>query len=249
MDPPHFIIIGAQRCGTTSLFEHFKKHANFACPIRKELHYFDKKYRLGPEWYRAQFPPLKDGVITGEASPYYLFHPHVPKRIQQWNSEVKLIVLLRNPVDRAYSHYHHEVRRGHESLAFEQAIEAEKERLRVELERLRADEQYYSPVHRRFSYLSRGVYVEQLEFYRQFFAREQMLILQSEELYQSPDTVLRSVADFLAIPPFRTSDNAPYNTGYYAKMSESTRRLLVDYFRPHNARLYDYLQRNLGWDN
>jgi|SRR5690242_3518862 len=121
---PHFLIIGAQRCGTTSLFEYLARHPDVAPPSAKELHFFDSEYHKGDAWYRERFPSLRNGFITGEATPYYIFHPHTPTRVRDWNSKVKLIVLLRNPVDRAYSHYHHEVRLGTESLDFETALVA-----------------------------------------------------------------------------------------------------------------------------
>src|SRR5690242_8679107 len=106
MIPPHFLIIGAQRCGTTSLFEYLANHPEIVPPSVKKIHFFDSEYEKGEAWYRARFPVLENGFITGEATPYYLFHPRVPKRVRNWNPNVKLIVLLRNPVDRAYSHFY-----------------------------------------------------------------------------------------------------------------------------------------------
>src|SRR5437016_5579333 len=176
-NPPHFIIIGAQRCGTTSLFEYLARHPSFSLPSQKELHFFDYQYHNGADWYRKQFPLLLGGVITGEASPYYLLHPHVPRRIRDWNPDVKLIVLLRNPVDRAYSHYYHEVRLEAEPLDFEAALDVEAERMEGQVERMRADPYYYSYNHQHFSYVSRGIYIHQLESWMtSVFSREQVLI-------------------------------------------------------------------------
>src|SRR5439155_957892 len=125
--------------------------------------------------------------LTGEASPYYLFHPRVPKRVRELLPSVKLIVLLRNPCDRAYSHYHHEVRLGVEALPFEAAIEREGERLRGEPEKLLASDTYYSFNHQHYSYLARGVYIDQLLAWRgDLFPKEQLLILRSEDPYANP---------------------------------------------------------------
>src|SRR5205823_10005526 len=170
---PDFIIIGTMRGGTTSLYSYLTAHPYIGSAYMKEVHFFDVYYSKGLPWYRAQFPSSvqkyyaervqKQSFITGEASPYYLFHPHAPKRIAKILPQVKLIVLLRNPVSRAYSHYYHEVTGGHEKLSFEEAIACEEERIGKEAEQLAQNEQYVSYKHRHFSYLARGIYVDQLK--------------------------------------------------------------------------------------
>lgn len=137
---PHFLIIGAARSGTTSLYSYLVEHPRVVAAAKKELHFFDLRFPNGPAWYRDQFPSLSPDTITGEASPYYLFHSHVPKRVFKLLPHVKLIVLLRNPVDRAYSHYYHAVKHGIETLPFERAIEQEDERLRGEVARMLEEE-------------------------------------------------------------------------------------------------------------
>src|SRR5947209_20310719 len=147
---PDFIIIGTMRGGTTSLYSYLTTHPHIGSAYMKEVHFFDVYYSKGIGWYRSQFPSSiqkyyaeyvqKQQFITGEASPYYLFHPHAPKRITKFLPQVELIVLLRNPVSRAYSHYSHEVAGGHEKLSFEEAIECEQERIGKEAERLARNE-------------------------------------------------------------------------------------------------------------
>ncbi|MEJ2557594.1 MAG: sulfotransferase domain-containing protein, partial [Anaerolineae bacterium] len=117
---PDFLIIGAQKCGTDSLFRYLGGHPCIKLASSKEAHYFDLKFDKGINWYRSHFPLIpykysvkrlrKQDLITGEATPYYLFHPHAPGRAAAIVPHVKLIVLLRNPADRAYSHYNHEVK-------------------------------------------------------------------------------------------------------------------------------------------
>ncbi len=189
-------------------------------------------------------------MITGEASPYYLFHPHAARRIQAWDPAIKLIALLRDPVERAHSHYHHEVRSGRETLSLESALAAEEERLRGEHDRIAADETYHSPAHRNFSYLARGRYVEQLVGWMpRPFPREQVLILRSEDFYAAPAIVLRRVTDFLGLPPLALGRYARHNDGRTPAMNPRTRAFLQEYFRPFNARLYAFLGRDLGWDD
>ena len=122
MTKPNFLIIGAQRCGTTSLYNYLIQHPQIVPSSKKEVHFFDLNFHLGQSWYEKHFPEVSDNILTGEASPYYIFHPLCPKRIFDYDPSVKLIVILRNPIDRAYSHYRHIVRLGHEPLKFEDAL-------------------------------------------------------------------------------------------------------------------------------
>lgn len=135
---PNFIIIGAQKGGTSSMFSYLKQHPQLQLPDIKEIHFFDNNYQKGSTWYKSHFPLIiVKNKLTGEASPYYLFHPHVPQRVIQLCPKVKLIVMLRNPADRAYSHYMMQNKRKIDPLpTFEEAIDAEESRLRDETLRL-----------------------------------------------------------------------------------------------------------------
>lgn len=252
---PDFMIIGAQRCGTSYLYGELIKHPQIAPALKKEVHFFDLQYRNGVAWYRAHFPAwpatqsCARNFMTGEASPYYLFHPHVPQRVAALVPRVKLIVLLRNPVDRAYSHYHHEVRKGFESLPFQAAIEREPERVLAETKKVLEDEAYCSFNHRHYSYLSRGVYVDQLKSWMNIFPKAQLLLLKSEDFYQDPPSVMKQITDFLHVPPWEPEAYKQSKYPPYPKMDAPIRASLIDYFEPHNQRLYAYLGVNLGWDS
>ncbi|RAQ39531.1 deacetylase sulfotransferase, partial [Arthrospira sp. O9.13F] len=138
--PPHFIIIGTQKGGTNSLYQYLCQHPQIIPAASKEIHYFTLNYHQPPQWYQSQFPRLPHPQqLTGEGSPYYLYHPAVPQRLHQYSPQVKLIVLLRNPVDRAISHYYWEVKLGCEPLSLEKAIAAEAGRLKGEQEKLSAN--------------------------------------------------------------------------------------------------------------
>lgn len=247
---PDYLVIGAQKAGTTSLYYYLVDHPHVAAALEEEVHFFDLNYGRGLGWYRAHFPlGLGEGRIVGESTPYYLFHPHVPQRVRQVVPDAKLIVLLRNPVDRAYSHYQHSVRQGREPLSFEESIEVEEERIAPETRRLLADEGYNSFVHQHQSYLARGLYLDQLKAWRALFPEEQMLVLSAEEFRADTSAVFGEILRFLELPPCDLKEYRRYNAWSYPKMEASTRRYLVDYFRPHNEKLYEYLSRSFDWDH
>jgi hypothetical protein len=260
---PDFIIIGTMRGGTTSLYSYLIEHPNIGPAYMKEVHFFDVYFSKGLHWYRAQFPSSvqkyytehvqKQNFITGEASPYYLFHPHAPKRIARTLPQVKLVVQLRNPVNRAYSHYYHEVAGGHEKIAtFEEAIACEEERIGKEAELLAKNEQYISYNHRHFSYLARGIYVDQLKVWMNLFPQEQFLILKSEDFFADPAAGLKQVLEFVNVPAMglkaQKGEYEQLNTTRPPRMNPATRKRLIEYFEPHNARLYEYLGVDFGWD-
>lgn len=251
---PDLIIAGAQKAGTTSLFGYLAEHPQCAASLRKEVHYFDQNYAQGENWYRMHFPFEPTGgeppsaPVCFESSPYYMFDPRVSQRVRRTVPQVKLIFLLRNPVSRAYSHYQHSVRRGREPLTFEAAIEAEPARLRGQHERLLAEPSGQSAPHRDFSYLARGVYVDQLERWREAFSAEQMLIVQAERMFREPQAVFGEVVAFLGLEPWLPARFETHNSGRYrAPMSDAARDRLASYFAPHNARLFDWLGHRYDW--
>jgi hypothetical protein len=251
---PDFVIIGAQKCGTSFLYQLLVQHPHVKPAFAKEVHYFDLNCRKGDNWYRSYFPvQVRNSrkYITGEASPYYLFHPHAPRRASTVLPDAKLIVMLRNPVDRAYSHYQHQVKRGkgegRETLTFEEAIEAEKRILPGEVSKMLQDEFYESLRHRTRSYLRRGIYIDQLLAWSSFFPRKQMLILKSEDLFNDTTNVLERILDFLKIPHWVPETYSIPNKREYAGVSPLIRQRLDEYYKPHNQRLYEYLGVDLGW--
>ncbi len=257
---PDFVIIGGQRCGTTSLYNYLVQHPGVDPAFMKETHFFDTHYHKGTNWYRAFFPlegerapatapSTRDGErpLTGESSPYYLFYPHAPGRLLRTIPQARLIALLRNPVERAYSHYHHEVDMGLEDLSFEAALEREDRELPREAEKVLKDETYRSFFYQNYTYLSRGIYVDQLERWMGLFGSEQILVLKSEDFYSDPAATLRQVCEFLGLPPWELKSYKKYNLARYAPMEPATRQRLIAYFEGHNQRLYEFLGCDLGW--
>jgi hypothetical protein len=220
-------------------------------PLGKEIHYFDLHYARGPRWYRGRFPfahRLRPPAITIDASPYYLAHPLAAERAHRLLPEVKLVALLRNPIERAFSHYQHEVRDGRESLSFAEAIDREAERLAGEEERLQRDSGYYSFNHHRYSYTRRGHYLEQLERWTRWYPRSQLLVLQSEWLFRDPAAASAAVYEFLGLRPHHLEKYKPFYQGAYdRRIPADIRQRLVTYFEPHNRALYRWLGRELDW--
>ena len=255
---PSYLIIGAQRAGTTSLHRYLVQHPAVRTMLRtKGVHFFDTSYGRGMAWYASRFPTRAYGwyvrrrhgteLVTGEASPYYLFHPHVPYRVAEHLPGVKLIVLLRDPVARAYSHFQHETARAFETLSFEEAVDAEPQRLAAELERMRREPFYNSFAHQHHSYLARGLYHDQLATWWSQFSREQFLVLSSERFFAEPDRTFAQALDFLELPAFTPPAYERHNAYDYRQLSDSVRRRLVDHFREPNRRLYAALGEDLGW--
>ena len=246
---PDFIIIGAQRCGTTSLYTYLSEHPFVDPAFVKEVHFFDNNYHKGLRYYRSFFPiRRKKDTITGEASPYYFFNPYASERIFKTISNVKLILLLRNPVDRAFSHYHHEVKMGYERLPFREAIRQEGKRLKDELEKMLKNEKYHSFNHQHYSYLSKGLYINQIKQWIKYFKIQNILIIKSEDFFYNPRKIYDDVTSYLNLSKYKLKKIQVYNVGNYEKMNHYTRKYLNRYFEPYNQELYDYLGRDFEWN-
>jgi hypothetical protein len=256
---PDFMIIGGQRCGTTSLYRYVAQHPAVAPAIlNKGLHYFDTNFGRGAIWYRSHFPsgPYKafvrrrrhvPHVVTGEGSPYYVFHPLAPQRIAEAVPRVRAILVMRDPVSRAQSQYQHELARGFETLPFEEALEREDERLDGEEQRMRDDPRYYSFSHQHHSYVARGRYLDQIQRWLRFFPRERLLILEARDLFTDPDATFRTVLRFLDLEEMSLDSYGKLNAHDYASMSERARTFLEARFEEPNRELSEFLGRDIGW--
>lgn len=260
---PDFMIIGAKRGGTTSLYNYLLEHPQVAplFPARqhiKGVRFFDTNFHRGLGWYRSHFPTVaqlsrREGrsgrrVIAGEASPYYLFHPLAAERASRAAPEARIIALLRDPVERAYSHHKERVRHGAEPCrSFEEAIEREAERLEGEEERIVADPTYCSFAHEHHSYVAQGRYLDMLPRWLGRFPPEQVLIMPSEDLYADPQAALDRVLAFLGLPAWKLRDRTWHNYHPASGMADATRRHLASLFSEHNRRLAELLGIKPDW--
>jgi hypothetical protein len=259
---PDFMIIGTKRGGTTSLFNYLLRHPDVA-PLflslenRKGVHYFDTNFHKGWAWYRSHFPTSisralrgrpRRSVLVGEASPYYLFHPHAAARARREVPNAKLIVLLRNPIDRAFSHYKERRRNGVEPLTFEEAIDREPERLSGELDRIRRDPGYVSLAHEHYSYVSQGIYLPQIQAWMDHYPRDRFCIVRSEDLFSDPQGAYAAVLRFLGLAATDLKHYERFNFHTSEDMYAGTRERLAATFAPHNRGLADFLGLDLAWD-
>ena len=244
---PGAVILGAQKCGTSSLHNYLTQHPGVVAPLRKEVHYFDVNYGRGEAWYRGHFGRQGAPGLNLDSSPYYLFHPAVPKRMHELLPDARLIVLLRDPARRAYSHYWHERDKGREDLSFESAIDAEPERLGRSEQLLARGEIEVSREHQLHSYLARGRYAEQLERWLGFYPRERVHVLRFEDFAQDPLAELNQTLAFLGLPSATSVSLDARNTRRYPAMHPDTMARLRNYFEPHNRRLDALLGRSMAW--
>jgi hypothetical protein len=248
---PQFLIIGAQRSGTSSLFHYLSQHPDLSLPKVKELHFFDMMYDMGFEWYCEQFPRRDHSgdKMTGEASPYYLFHPLVPSLAARHLPDVKLIVLLRNPVDRAWSHYYHSREIGVEPLeTFEEAIAAEAGRIGDDDVRLANGELSFSFSHQHHSYLSRGFYAGQIRRWKQYFRADQFLFLRSDDFYCNAAEALEKVCQFLMVNHHLPPDISAQNTLNHPEISVTARENLLKRYTPDSLELKDLTGHDFSWE-
>ncbi|MBV9382873.1 MAG: sulfotransferase domain-containing protein [Streptosporangiaceae bacterium] len=259
---PDFVIIGAKRGGTTSLYNYVLEHRSIRplFPGRahiKGVRYYDLHYDRGLRWYRSHFPLQAGGrhlarpgtkpAIAGEASPYYLFHPLAAERLARDFPEARIIVLLRDPVERAYSHFRERTHHGGETLSFEEAVDAEENRLRGEAERMVAEPGYRSVEHENHSYLAQGRYLDMLPRWFGLFPRDQFHIMASEDFYAEPQRHVNEVWNFLGLPPGRLRSRIRHNYLPAPDLRAQTRQRLADVFADHNRRLEELLGRSLPW--
>jgi hypothetical protein len=250
---PGFIMIGAQRSGTTSLFRALMAHPQVVRPaFHKGINFFDLNYHRGMTWYRGHFPVTgiaqaatarHGGPLSFEASGYYLYHPFALERIARDLPRVKLVVMLRDPLERAYSAYRHEYARGYEWESFERALELEDSRLIGEIDRMRADVAYESFPHRHHSYRHRGQYADQLERAFALFPREQVHVIDSESFFARPAGEYQRLVAFLGLEPFESVAFGRHNAEPGPPLEPAAQRMLEEHYAPHNQRLAALL----GW--
>lgn len=237
------------------MFRYMGQHPHLIPSHKKEIHFFDgglnpevDTYKKGETWYRSHFPLKQEGGNAQkafEASPLYIFNPLTPQRIAGLIPEVRIIVVLRNPVMRAISHYFQEKRKGRETLPLMKALHAEEKRLKP----LVAKQDYKNEIYIHHSYKSRGLYYKQIERYLDYFSMRNILVINSEKLFTQPAPTLRRAFDFVGVDPdFTVKDLRSFNIGRNkTDVDPAVYEYLEDYFRLHNQDLYGLVDENYGW--
>ncbi|WP_333563673.1 sulfotransferase family protein [Nocardiopsis suaedae] len=253
---PDFLIAGAQRCGTTTLYKALMQHPQVLGPtLRKGVHFFDTAYGRGTDWYRSRFPMRRSvraaaggaGGVVGESSPYYLFHPLCAERIAADLPEAKVVVMLRDPVERAYSAHSHESARGYETEPFERALDLEDERIAGEEERLAADALARSHHHQHHAYVARGRYIDQLLRLERHVGRERMFVVDAERFFAEPERHFPELEEFLGVRHCPGVVFGHHNARPRAELPERLRRRLEDAFADSDERLAEWWGRTPSW--
>jgi hypothetical protein len=253
---PDFMIIGMQKSGSSALYDYIIKHPNVYPALRKETHYFELK--KGTRWYKSYFPTVftkfyvtkikKQIFLTGEATPNYTFFPFSAEKIKQMVPNAKFIVIMRNPVDRTFSQYQMKVRKHQESLSFEDSLKQENNRL-IREANVSDDEYYNSKNFNRFAYITRGRYAEQLEIWFKIFPKENIFTISTEELEKDQTGTMKKIFEFLNLSEYTINDLEKVFTGNYKdKINSETRKKIVEYFKPHNRKLYELIGKEFDWD-
>ncbi|MDQ6687447.1 MAG: sulfotransferase, partial [Actinomycetota bacterium] len=230
------------------LFRLLSGHPALARPtLSKGIGYFDLHYDRGPAWYAGHFPIRRAGKTAFENSGYYLFHPLAPERIAGDLPEVRVIAMVRDPVERAYSAHTHETRRGFESEPFETAVDLEEARLAGEVSRMRSDPGYQSFEHRHHAYLGRGRYAEQLQPYLDLLGPDRVLVLDPWLTSDSFRTEWIRALDWLGQSPWAPDEIPAWNQAPRTPMADHLRQRLSAYFEPHDVALAPILGRTPSW--
>jgi len=254
---PDFLVIGVGRSATTTLHHNLSKNPCLFSAAYDEIGFFDENFHLGLNWYRSFFPTksLKNKTIKNnnffmsyEVTPSYIRKPWVARRIKEILPNVKLIAILRNPVDRTYSHYNMAVNEGNEKRSFEEVIKYDLKQLEnfSDSYSKKSDDYFKNVVEN--SFVARGFYLEQLDIWFKLFPKKQILIIKSEDLANRTTEVVKDIFNFLMLPEYNIKNVSKHRVSDYSKMNSSTRKTLVEFFKPYNKKLYEFLDRDFGWD-
>jgi len=251
---PNFFVIGPGRTGTTSLYHYLDQHPSLSKSAYDELGFFDVNFHLGLNWYRSLFPSIftkfriklkTHFFMTYDVTPSYVRRPWIARRIKKQFPNSKLIIILRNPVDKAYSHYYQSAKFG-ETRTFEEVIDEELNDISGWSVDSKDDCYFATKVEN--SKLARGFYAEQLSVWFELFSKNQILIIPSEELASNTKNVLNDIFQFLNLPKYEIPNIEKVNVSKYSKMNSEMRKRLITFFEPYNEQLYEFLNYKFDWD-
>ena len=252
---PDFLVIGAKRCGTTSLYQHLPEHPCISKSPHDNMGFFNDNFHLGVNWYKSFFPTTftrkkiksKFGdFLAFDVTTKYMEEESTANNVYQTKPNMKIIIILRNPVDRAYSQYHLSVRQTAERRSFEDVVEENMNRLNKE------SHEHYE-IKPKFSakednYLKKGLYALQLRYWLKIFPRENILTVSTEEFESNQQIIYNKIFEFLNISKFEVKNTKKMQKGNYPPIKSETRNLLLDYFRQHNHELFELINMKFDWD-
>ena len=244
---PNFLMVGIGKGGTSSLYYYLGKHPQILPAIKKEIHFFSENIERGLDWYLSHFPPIptESKFLTGEATPWYLGSYEVENKVASVFPKIKIIILLRNPLLRAFSQYQMQLKFAREQRSFAEVISSEIEAIKILSSPGEDDSTYWQTAK---GYLLFGLYFYFIKKWMAVFPREQFLILRSEDFYANPAATLTQVFEFLGVPDYPLPEYPNYNSGSYNPISNDLRQTLAEFFRPHNQKLEEYLGMKFDWD-
>jgi hypothetical protein len=251
---PDFLVIGVGRSGTTSLYYYLDQHPSIVKSSYDEIGFFDDNFHLGLSWYRSMFTTIFTKFLiklktkyfmTYEVTPWYVRRPWTARRIKKIFPNIKLIIVLRNPIDRTYSHYHLSTQND-EKRDFKVVIKEDMKNISQWNITEKNDSYFSNQVQN--SKLARGFYYEQIIPWFELFSKEQIMIISSEDLASKTQSTLREIFSFLELPIYDIKNTEKVNVSKYSKMDQETRNLLIDFFRPYNEKLFEYLNREFDWN-
>tara|TARA_B100001123_G_C15227741_1_gene993870 strand:- start:48 stop:875 length:828 start_codon:yes stop_codon:yes gene_type:complete len=246
---PNFIIAGTVRSGTTSLYNYICNHPSVLPAAYDEIGFFDSNFQLGTMWYQSMFPTKKqmelvqektNFCLTGEDTPFYFWNKDAIKRISELIPNCKIIMIFRNPVDRAYSNYQLGKRENKEDLSFEKTIEIEKQIINKGTKNLNFSEPR--------TYLIKSLYSLQLKNWLTSFSKDQLYFLSTEQLSSKPNETMSGIFNFLGLPRHTLSEFKKEKKAIYPEMNISTRNDLLEFFKPYNNELFSLIGNNFSWD-
>ena len=241
---PDFIVAGASKSGTSSIYFYLSRHPQILLSHTKEIDFYWQNYERGIDWYLAHFPTItdRDDFITGEATPNYLRFPQVAQRIKDTFPQTKIIILLRNPADRAISWHYHKLNTGLTNQNLGEAIAEEMTRLKTISAAEITQTGFYNPDN-----IISSLYIYKIKAWIELLGRDKFLILKSEDFYSDPDLHMSRVFKFLDLPNCSLGSYPKVNAGSYDRVDQELRATLVDYFAPYNQQLEAYLDMRFDW--
>ena len=252
---PDFLVIGSARSGSTSLYYNICNHPSILSAAYDEIGFFDSNYHLGMNWYRSMFPLKKDMkrirdktryAQTGEDTPFYFWKTEAANRINKILPQIKLITILRNPVERAYSNYHLGVRAGTEKSTFEEAVRKELATLN---ENKISAENIFKFCNIRASYIAKSLYIYQMKIWFEIFSKDRLFVISTEEMEKSPSYAINQVYQFLGLPKYEHKFFEKRKQASYDKMSDNIRKELEEFFKPYNEELFKLIGKSFEWKN